>query len=234
MTNDVVWTLPTYRTHAARPARPRRAVRRAAAGELVRAAAARRVDDAVTGRGRALESTCAAFVASDATTPSRHLPPHRAETTIVSWSTKPRSSFGSRHRFERRRRARHRPGRRSMQAAYRATTRRVAASVGCRHLDLYEAWSDAGAPGWDAADQAGLMLDRIHATARRPPRHRRPGARPAGATLDPRPLRSEVEPTPSRRPDDLPRLPRAARSWPPRRNRELLVPVTLSWRPPSP
>jgi hypothetical protein len=52
-----------------------------------------------------------------------------------------------------------------VQAAYRATTARVAASFGCRHVDVYAAWSEAGATGWDAAAAQGRMLDRNHATA---------------------------------------------------------------------
>ncbi len=53
-----------------------------------------------------------------------------------------------------------------IQAKFRLLTRRVAESVGCAHLDLYDAWSDLGAHGWEAATAMGLMVDQYHASPR--------------------------------------------------------------------
>jgi len=50
------------------------------------------------------------------------------------------------------------------QARYRAIVRDVAASTGCAFLDIYEAWSRLGATGWAETFEAGLMIDRYHAS----------------------------------------------------------------------
>jgi hypothetical protein len=131
--------------------------------------APRRVDDASTSSGSdRLTSEAAAFVASDATVVVRGTNiPADPETTIVSVESPCEvvlsapatgTSEGGELLIGQGREV-------DMQAAYRAVTRRVAASVGCRHLDVYDAWSAMGATGWDAATAQGLVLDRNHATA---------------------------------------------------------------------
>ncbi len=129
----------------------------------------RRVHDAVTRAGSTrLRSGSASFVASDASEvvwgANLLTDPRTTIVSVVSDTevelSAPATASGSRGELVIGR------GREvEMQAAYRATTRRLAASVGCRHLDVYEAWLATGAAGWDAANQAGLMLDRYHATA---------------------------------------------------------------------
>jgi hypothetical protein len=170
MTNDIVWAAPDFWDSTLRDLQAR--VEPYAELLLISSfeqRPPRRVDDAVTRAGSTrLRSGSAAFVASDVTAVVRGTNLLAdPETTIVSvvsgtevvLSAPPTASGGGGELVIGR-------GREvEMQAAYRATTRRVAASVGCRHLDLYEAWCAAGVQGWEAADQAGLMLDRIHATA---------------------------------------------------------------------
>ena len=131
--------------------------------------APRKVDDAATSAGSdRVRSATAAFVASDATEVvwGTNIPSD-PESTIVSVVSErevvlsaPATGTGEGGELV------VGWGRQvEMQAAYRATTRLVAAAMGCRHLDIYEAWSEAGATGWDEADDRGLMLDRNHATA---------------------------------------------------------------------
>ena len=131
--------------------------------------APRHVEDAATSAGSdRVRSATAAFVASDATVVVQGTNiPADPETTIVSVvsdrevvlsAPATRTAEGGELVIGQGRQV-------DVQAAYRATTRRVAAAIGCRHLDVYEAWSEAGATGWDEADARGLMLDRNHATA---------------------------------------------------------------------
>ena len=129
----------------------------------------RRVDDAVTVAGSdRIRSRSASFVPSDITEVVRGTNiPADPETTIVSvpaghevvlsaaasaTSDAGELVIGHGRDVE-------------IQAAYRAATRQVAASLCCRYLDVHEAWRAQGAAGWDAAAEAGLMLDRNHATA---------------------------------------------------------------------
>ncbi|MGZ4716264.1 MAG: hypothetical protein ACXWCB_06135 [Acidimicrobiales bacterium] len=130
----------------------------------------RRVHDLVTTAGsRRVRSETASFVASDVTVvvEGTGIPvdPATAITAVVSTCEAELSApatvdgsageltIGAGREVE-------------VQAAYRAANRRVAAAVGCAHLDLYELWSDAGATGWDAATAQGLMVDRYHASPR--------------------------------------------------------------------
>jgi lysophospholipase L1-like esterase len=50
----------------------------------------------------------------------------------------------------------------SVQAEYRAIAKQVAEANDCAVLDLFEAWSAMVGAGWDAANAAGLMHDRLH------------------------------------------------------------------------
>ena len=125
------------------------------------------IDAATTEGSRRVRSATAAFLASDVTQVVRgaHIPSD-PETTItnvlseveVELSTAATGDgeggelvIGEGREVD-------------IQRAYRAATRRTAEAKGCRYLDVYEAWSDAGSTGWDAAAAAGLMVDRLHQT----------------------------------------------------------------------
>ncbi len=52
------------------------------------------------------------------------------------------------------------------QDRYRKTASAVSESTGSAFVDIYQAWRDLGCRGWAEAFDAGLMLDRYHASAR--------------------------------------------------------------------
>jgi hypothetical protein len=122
------------------------------------------VDDAVTVAGSAeLTSQYALFLPTDEGKPieganiaaetsiARVQSTERATMTVPATGT---SSHGE-MRIESRRSG-------SLQARYRAVTRATAEALGCRLLDLADAWTASVGPGWDAAYAAGFMYDGLH------------------------------------------------------------------------
>jgi hypothetical protein len=127
--------------------------------------APRRVDDAETTSGSdVVSSTKAVFLASDVGTriggdniPSGTVVASVQSIDRATMTTAATGSGVGELTIEGRREV-------EIQAEYRDTTKRLAATLGCAFLDLYDAWSGRVGPGWDAAYAAGLMVDGLHPT----------------------------------------------------------------------